>query len=97
MKKSIILMSLMLMSLSVWANGDGEGGSSLRLSMGGSTTVEPIMTSAMEVYLEEVDPSASLSYDAPGSTAGIRGVMNGVYDMGASSRELLRRLSLWEK
>ncbi len=67
--------------------GDGESGS-IRLSMGGSTTMEPIMSSAMEVYRTEVDPAAELSYDAPGSTAGIRGVLNGTYDLGCASREL---------
>lgn len=68
---------------------EGDGGSgSIRLSMGGSTTMEPIMSSAMEVYRMEVDPAAELSYDAPGSTAGIRGVLNGTYDLGCASREL---------
>jgi phosphate transport system substrate-binding protein len=72
----------------VFANGEGEGGG-LRLSMGGSTTMEPIITAAMEIYRAEVNPAAELSYDAPGSTAGIRGVLNGVYDIGMSSRSLL--------
>lgn len=72
----------------VFAGGNQEGGDRLRLSMGGSTTVEPIMTTAMEVYRTDVDPSAELSYDAQGSTVGIRGVLNGIYDIGASSRAL---------
>lgn len=68
---------------------EGEGGSgAVRLSMGGSTTMEPIMSSAMEVYRMEIDSAAELSYDAPGSTAGIRGVLNGTYDLGCASREL---------
>jgi len=57
--------------------------------MGGSTTIEPIMTTAMEVYRTEIDPRAELSYDAPGSTAGIQGVLSGRYDVGAASRALL--------
>lgn len=70
--------------------GDG-GGDNLRLSMGGSTTMDPIMSSAIEVYRTEVDPAAELSYDAPGSTAGIQGTLNGIYDVGASSRALFIR------
>ncbi len=91
-KASSIIFSL-LVATSLFAGGQGEGEQGgdrpLRLSMGGSTTIEPIMTSAMEVYLNEIDPRAELSYDAPGSTAGIRGVMNGTYVLGAASRELL--------
>lgn len=90
MKKLSIVLFLSLSVLSLFAIGEAEGGSgSLRLSMGGSTTVEPIISSAMEIYMNEVDLQAELSYDAIGSTAGIRGVLNGIYDMGAASRDLL--------
>ncbi len=89
-KITAILIVLTVAVIPVLANGQQEGGgNNLRLSMGGSTTVEPIITTAMEVYRMEVDSSAELSYDAQGSTVGIRGVLNGVYDIGASSRALL--------
>ena len=74
-----------------FAGGEQEGSGSFRLSMGGSTTMDPIMSSAIEVYRTEVDPAAELSYDAPGSTAGIQGTLNGIYDVGASSRALFIR------
>ncbi len=89
--KRIVLWITLVAALTtpLFAGGEGEeGGGGLRLSMGGSTTVEPIMTAALEVYRTEVDGTAELSYDAPGSTAGIRGVLNGIYDIGASSRSL---------
>lgn len=88
--KMIILLTLCCGGILFAGGGqEGEGDSgSIRLSMGGSTTIEPIMTSAMEVYRLEVDKTAELSYDAPGSTAGIRGVLNGIYELGAASREL---------
>lgn len=90
MKKILLVLSVAAVLFPLAANGEGEGSEGLiRLSMGGSTTVEPIISSAMEIYRTEVDPKAQLSYDAAGSTAGIRGVLNGVYDLGASSRELL--------
>ena len=94
MKK--VLLSLFVLAAfcgGAFANGDGDGGTAdsnhLRLSMGGSTTVDPIITSAMEVYRTEIDPSAELSYDSQGSTMGIQGVLNGIFDLGASSRALL--------
>jgi phosphate transport system substrate-binding protein len=74
-----------------FAGGEQEGSGNFRLSMGGSTTMDPIMSSAIEVYRTEVDPAAELSYDAPGSTAGIQGTLNGIYDVGASSRALFIR------
>lgn len=90
MKKILVIFILSIFwMLPCFAGGDKEGGEHLRLSMGGSTTVEPIITSAMEVYRSEIDSVAQLSYDAPGSTAGIAGVLNGVYDLGAASRSLL--------
>lgn len=73
------------------AGGQGEEGGGLRLSMGGSTTMDPVMSSAVERYLTDVEPTAELSYDAPGSTAGIQGTLNGVYDIGAASRALYIR------
>ncbi len=85
----LVAAAMFLVPAIAFAAGEGETGSSkLRLSMGGSTTVEPIITSAMEVFRAEVDGSAELSYDAPGSTAGIQGVLNGIYDIGATSRAL---------
>lgn len=93
MKRFIVFSSmLVILAGAVFANGEQEGGSgNLRLSMGGSTTMDPIMSSAIEVYRTEVDPAAELSYDAPGSTAGIQGTLNGIYDVGASSRALFIR------
>ena len=89
MKKILLMSGLLLLSaVLIFAAGEKEEGSSIRLSMGGSTTVEPIITSAIEIYNSEVDPSAELSYDATGSTAGIRGILNGTYDLGAASRAL---------
>ncbi|MFW5827606.1 MAG: substrate-binding domain-containing protein, partial [Alkalispirochaeta sp.] len=90
----IMIVMIALASLvagTAWANGEQEGDGGLRLSMGGSTTMDPVMTSAVERYLTDVDPTAELSYDAPGSTAGIQGTLNGVYDVGAASRALYIR------
>ena len=86
----LIALGLCFTGLAV-AEGSQEDRNSLRLSMGGSTTMDPVMTTAVEYYRRNVDTSAQLSYDAPGSTAGIQGTLNGIYDVGASSRELYIR------
>jgi phosphate transport system substrate-binding protein len=93
LKPVLILCIGVFIPIFAFAGGEqeGEGSGGLRLSMGGSTTMDPVMTSAVEAYLRDVDPSAELSYDAPGSTAGIQGTLNGVYDVGASSRALYIR------
>lgn len=92
-KTAATAMITLLVPMVLFAGGGQEGGgtgsSSIRLSMGGSTTMEPIMTTAMEVYRTEVDSNAELSYDAQGSTMGIQGVLNGIFDLGGSSRALL--------
>lgn len=87
----VIVLFFGLGTAALWAGGQGEEGGGLRLSMGGSTTMDPVMSSAVERYLTDVEPTAELSYDAPGSTAGIQGTLNGVYDIGAASRALYIR------
>jgi len=100
MKKSFLIFGMVLIAAAAFAGGSKEEAAaapaatpaaevhSIRLSMGGSTTVEPIISSAMEVYRAETDAKAELSYDAPGSSAGIRGLLDGQYDIGAASRKL---------
>jgi phosphate transport system substrate-binding protein len=100
MKRTVVFSVMVLLATFAFAGGGQEEAEaadmgestmemeSIRLSMGGSTTVEPIITSAMEVYVNEVDGGAELSYDAPGSSAGIRGLLDGQYDIGAASRKL---------
>ena len=88
-KLLLVLVALTGMATLAAAGGPQEETSgSIRLSMGGSTTVEPIITNAIEIYVDAIDPGAVLSYDAPGSSAGIRGVLDGTYDLGAASRGL---------
>ena len=90
-KTKLFVAMISLVTVGAWGNGQGEDGGSggLRLSMGGSTTMEPIMSTAMEVYRTELQGSAELSYDAQGSTMGIQGVLNGIFDLGGASRALV--------
>jgi phosphate transport system substrate-binding protein len=45
------------------------------------------MESAIETY-QKIHPEVTVGYEAPGSGAGIKGVIEGKYSLGASSREL---------
>jgi phosphate transport system substrate-binding protein len=65
----------------------GDGKYAGDCAMGGSTTVEPIVVSAIEAFAEKY-PDAKLSYDAQGSSVGVQGVLDGVYVLGSSSRHL---------
>ena len=56
-------------------------------AFGGSTTVEPIIRAAAEAF-GEMYPEVRISYDAPGSSAGVKGALAGTYSLGAASRSL---------
>ena len=95
MKKSLYFVSIALLSLLVAAGAafagkegsKGEGEFAGDYAMGGSTTVEPIIVTAIEAFADKY-PSAKLSYDSQGSSVGVTGVIDGVYVLGGSSREL---------
>lgn len=57
------------------------------LTIAGSTTVQPIITKASEVYSEK-NPDTSIGVQGGGSGTGIRMVAEGSIAIGASSREL---------
>ena len=57
------------------------------LTISGSTTVQPIVTKAAEVYGQE-HPDAKIGVEGGGSGTGIRMVSEGSVEIGASSREL---------
>ncbi|MDC7224273.1 MAG: phosphate ABC transporter substrate-binding protein, partial [Spirochaetales bacterium] len=56
-------------------------------AFGGSTTLEPIILAAAEVMMARY-PEVQISYDAPGSSAGVTGAIDGTYSLGCASREL---------
>lgn len=56
-------------------------------AFGGSTTVEPIINAAIPGFRERY-PEVYISYDAQGSSVGIKGILSGTYSLGASSRDL---------
>lgn len=64
-----------------------EGTFTGTFNFGGSTALEPIFTSAIEAF-GELHPDARISYDAPGSSVGIQGVIDGVFSLAGASRDL---------
>jgi phosphate transport system substrate-binding protein len=94
MRKSLFVVQVALLSLLVAAgafagkeSSEGGGAFAGNYAMGGSTTVEPIIVSTIEAFAKKY-PAAKISYDAQGSSVGVTGVLDGVYVLGGSSREL---------
>ncbi len=58
-----------------------------KLTIGGSTSVTPIMEKLEEAY-SEINPGVTIDIQATGSSAGIQGVIDGTIDIGMSSRDL---------
>ncbi|MFP4564461.1 MAG: phosphate ABC transporter substrate-binding protein [Spirochaetia bacterium] len=89
MKKFLIIgLLLAVAGTAVFAGGQKEAeGWSGNYEFGGSTTVEPIMVAASEIW-EERYTGLNLSYDSQGSSVGVRGALDGTYDLGAASRAL---------
>lgn len=84
-----VLVVLAVAATSVFAGGQQEGKEGLQgnFSMGGSTTVEPILRAAIEEFAE-IHPGARLGYEAQGSSVGVKGVLSGIYVLGGASRDL---------
>lgn len=90
MKRLFVIGMLLLVAAMAFAGGSSEEGSGEKLSgdyaFGGSTTVDPIITAAIEAW-KDIHPDVHISYEGVGSTAGCKGVISGQYSLGAASRE----------
>lgn len=58
-----------------------------KLTIGGSTSVSPIMEKLAEAY-NKMNPDVTIDIQSNGSSAGMSGAMNGTFDIGMASREL---------
>lgn len=68
-------------------SGNGESTGKTTVSISGSTSVGPLMLKVQENY-EAVNENITLEVQENGSGAGIKDVINGVSEIGMSSREL---------
>jgi phosphate transport system substrate-binding protein len=85
MKKIFIVMALTLLGGLMVFTACGAGAQNY--NFGGSTTVLPIMESAIDAY-KEMHPDITISYEGLGSSVGISNVIEGTYSLGGSSREI---------
>ena len=58
-----------------------------RITVGGSTSVNPIMEKLKEAYIK-INPNATIEIQMTDSTTGINGVINGIVDIGMASRAM---------
>ncbi|WP_319562376.1 phosphate ABC transporter substrate-binding protein [Marispirochaeta sp.] len=91
MKKTLILVSLLLTAGLLFAGGqkaaESGDGFSGNYAFGGSTTLEGFLRPAIDEFTS-LHPGVTISYDAPGSSAGVKGALDGTYDLGAASRKI---------
>ncbi len=57
------------------------------VTVGGSTSVESVILSAMEVFMSE-NPGVTITYDPTGSSTGVKSAASGDYDIGLASRDV---------
>ena len=57
------------------------------VTVGGSTSVEGVVLSAIEVF-NETNPDITITYDPTGSSTGVKSAVSGDYDIGLASRDV---------
>jgi phosphate transport system substrate-binding protein len=78
------LLVAALVAGSLLATGCGGGET---LTIGGSTTVQPLSEAWADRFMAD-NPGVEISVQGGGSSAGVKGVIDGTLDIGAASREL---------
>ncbi|WP_409969476.1 phosphate ABC transporter substrate-binding protein [Bengtsoniella intestinalis] len=57
------------------------------VTVGGSTSVESVILSAIEIFCE-ANPDVTITYDPTGSSTGVKSAASGDYDIGLASRDV---------
>ncbi len=57
------------------------------VTVGGSTSVESVVLSAIEIFMEQ-NPGVTITYDPTGSSTGVKSAASGDYDIGLASRDV---------
>ncbi|MCL2092698.1 MAG: phosphate ABC transporter substrate-binding protein [Treponema sp.] len=85
---AICLMILGIAGLAFgFGNRESQGGEAVTISVGGSTSVTPLMELFQAEY-SRLHPNVNITISGTGSGDGITGSASGMYDIGMSSREL---------
>lgn len=84
--KNLLVSSLVAVLLTGCSNTD-DSKLSGTVTVGGSTSVEGVILSAIEVFNEE-NPSVTITYNPTGSSTGVKSASSGDYDIGLASRDV---------
>jgi phosphate transport system substrate-binding protein len=89
MFKWLIVAALIAFAVGIGAGSAIFGGSAgaVTIKEGGSTTVLPLAELWANTYEDEV-PNVGITTAGGGSTAGVTGVLEGLFDIGAASRDI---------
>lgn len=87
MLSSLVIMMMGTSLIGCGENGEGSTNTQTTISISGSTSVGPLMLKVQENY-EAANEEVVLEVQENGSGAGIKDVINGVSEIGMSSREL---------
>jgi phosphate transport system substrate-binding protein len=83
MKKTLLVVWLMMLTLGVSAPHAAAQGGSIKLNAAGATFPTPIYTKWFDVY-HTAHPNVEINYQSIGSGGGIRQLQSGTVDFGAS-------------
>ncbi len=81
---SVAMVGLMTGCSSKETKGNGLSGN---VTVGGSTSVESVVLSAIEIFNEK-NPDVTITYDPTGSSTGVKSAASGDYDIGLASRDV---------
>ncbi len=84
MKKIASIIACLVLAITTLTSCEQAGGT---IATGGSTSVEAVIQSMMEVYMEE-NPGVTITYAPTGSSTGVQGAADATLDIGLSSRGL---------
>lgn len=84
--KKIAIIAIIIFVVAGLAVLSGVG-SSEKIDIVGSTSVQPVVEKLVETY-KETHPNANINVQGGGSSVGIKSVHDGIADIGTSSREL---------
>src|ERR1700733_6417483 len=83
MKKTLLVVWLMMLTLAVTAPHAAAQGGSIKLNAAGATFPTPIYTKWFDVY-HTAHPNVEINYQSIGSGGGIKQLQSGTVDFGAS-------------
>lgn len=86
MKKLLGLLLCCGLLLTGCGGTNNEGGESVNLTAGGSTSIQPLMEKIAESF--EADGKGTISVEGGGSSVGTKGAIDGTFDIGMASRAL---------